>query len=114
MVRTQPNLLMKVCSQDLWALPKCRFFIWLVAQKRCWTTDRLAKRGLNHSEKCLLCDQGEETLDHLLVHLLKSKPGPNVVNPGGLSMEGNDSVDVEPGGMWSLRGHRGWRIATIE
>jgi hypothetical protein len=50
-----------------WALPKCCFFIWLVAQKRCWAADRLAKRGLNHPEKCLLCDQEEETLDHLLV-----------------------------------------------
>lgn len=50
-----------------WALPKCRFFLWLVAHKRCWTTDRLAKRGLNHPEKCLLCDQEEENMDHLLV-----------------------------------------------
>jgi hypothetical protein len=50
-----------------WALPKCRFFLWLVAHKRCWTADRLAKRGLNHPEKCLLCDQEEENIDHLLV-----------------------------------------------
>jgi hypothetical protein len=50
-----------------WALPKCRFFIWLAAHNRCWTTDRLAKKGLNDHEKCLLCDQAEETLDHLLV-----------------------------------------------
>jgi hypothetical protein len=47
--------------------PKCRFFIWLAAHNRCWTADRLAKKGLNHHEKCLLCDQAEETLDHLLV-----------------------------------------------
>jgi hypothetical protein len=25
-----------------WAPPKCRFFMWLVARKRCWTADRLA------------------------------------------------------------------------
>ncbi|KAL5647884.1 hypothetical protein ACJX0J_042239, partial [Zea mays] len=24
-----------------WAPPKCRFFLWLVAHKKCWTTDRL-------------------------------------------------------------------------
>jgi hypothetical protein len=48
-----------------WAPPKCRFFIWLVTQKRCWTANRLAKRGLDHSEKCLLCDQEAETMDHL-------------------------------------------------
>ncbi|AQK89935.1 receptor-like kinase4 [Zea mays] len=50
-----------------WALPKCRFFIWLVAQNRVWTTDRLAKRGLIHPEKCPLCDQEDETIDYLLV-----------------------------------------------
>jgi hypothetical protein len=50
-----------------WALPKCRFFIWLVAQKRVWTADRLAKRGLTHPEKCPVCDQEDETIDHLLV-----------------------------------------------
>jgi len=50
-----------------WALPKWRFFIWLVAQKRVWTADRLAKRGLVHPDKCPLCDQEDETIDHLLV-----------------------------------------------
>jgi hypothetical protein len=54
-----------VCKS--WAPPKCRFFIWLVTQKRCWTTDRLTKRGLDHPKKCLLCDQDAETIDHLLV-----------------------------------------------
>ena len=29
-----------------WAPPKCRFFLWLVAHNRCWTADRLEKRGL--------------------------------------------------------------------
>jgi hypothetical protein len=50
-----------------WALPKCCFFIWLVAQNRLWTADRLAKRGLIHPEKCPFCDQEDETIDHLLV-----------------------------------------------
>jgi hypothetical protein len=50
-----------------WAPPKWCFFIWLVTQKRCWTADRLAKRGLDHPEKSLLCDQEAETMDHLLV-----------------------------------------------
>jgi hypothetical protein len=27
-----------------WAPSKCKFFMWLVAHDRCWTTDRLAKR----------------------------------------------------------------------
>jgi hypothetical protein len=50
-----------------WAPPKCRFFMWLVAHKRCWTADRLARRSMDHPEKCPLCDQEVETIDHLLI-----------------------------------------------
>ena len=41
--------------------------MWLVAHNRCWTADRLAKNGLAHPEKCPLCDQEEETINHLLL-----------------------------------------------
>jgi hypothetical protein len=50
-----------------WALAKCRYFVWLVANNKCWTADRLAKRGTDHPEKCPLCDQEEESIDHLLL-----------------------------------------------
>ena len=33
---------------------KCKFFMWLVAHDPCWTADRLAKKGLPHSQICLL------------------------------------------------------------
>lgn len=56
-----------------WAPPKCRCFLWLAAQKRCWTADRLAKRGLDHPSKCPLCDQEAETLGHLLVACVFSR-----------------------------------------
>jgi hypothetical protein len=47
--------------------PKCKFFLWLVALQRCWTADRLQRRGLDHPDQCPLCDQEMETIDHLLV-----------------------------------------------
>jgi hypothetical protein len=50
-----------------WAPPKCRFFMWLVAHNKCWTADRLARRGLPRPGCCPLCDQEEETINHLLV-----------------------------------------------
>jgi hypothetical protein len=50
-----------------WAPPKWRFFLWLVAQNKCWTADRLAKRGMNHLARCPLCEQDSETINHLLV-----------------------------------------------
>ena len=56
-----------------WAPAKCRFFLWLVAHKRCWTSDRLARRGLPHPEKCPLCDQADESIDHLLIECVFSR-----------------------------------------
>jgi hypothetical protein len=50
-----------------WAPGKCKFFIWLVEHNRCWTADRLIKRGLDRPEQCPLCDQEAETMNHLLV-----------------------------------------------
>jgi hypothetical protein len=50
-----------------WALPKCALFLWLVIHNRCWTADRLAKRNLPHPNLCLLCEQEQEFINHLLV-----------------------------------------------
>ena len=49
-----------------WAPAKCKMFLWLAIRNRCWTADRLAKRGLSHPDKCSLCDQEDETIQHLL------------------------------------------------
>jgi hypothetical protein len=49
-----------------WAPPRCRFFLWLAAHKKCWTADWLARHSMTHPDRCLLCDQ-EETIDHILV-----------------------------------------------
>ena len=48
-----------------WAPNKCKTFLLLAIHNRCWTADRLAKRGLPHPDKCPLCDQEEETIQHL-------------------------------------------------
>jgi len=56
-----------------WAPPKCHFFMWLVAHNRCWTADRLARRGLPHPDKCFLCDQEEENIQHLLIGCVFSR-----------------------------------------
>jgi hypothetical protein len=49
-----------------WAPGKCKFFLWLVAHDRCWTTNRLARRNLPHPDLCPLRDQEEEIINHLL------------------------------------------------
>jgi hypothetical protein len=50
-----------------WAPLRCKFFIWLALKGRIWTADRLAKRGLEHPDACPLCDQAQETAQHLLL-----------------------------------------------
>jgi hypothetical protein len=35
-------------------------------RNRCWTADRLEKRGLPHPDACSLCDQQQETIQYLL------------------------------------------------
>jgi hypothetical protein len=50
-----------------WAPAKCSFFMWLVAHNKCWTADRLEKRGLPHPDHCLMRDQEPETINHLLI-----------------------------------------------
>ena len=49
------------------APPHCRFFAWLVSKNRCWTADRLQRRGLPHPTLCPFCDQEQETIQHLLL-----------------------------------------------
>lgn len=50
-----------------WAPRRVRFFHWLANLGRCWTADRLARRNLPHPQRCPLCDQAPETIQHLLL-----------------------------------------------
>lgn len=56
-----------------WVPPRCQFFLWLASLNRCWTADRLARRGLDPPDQCLLCDQEEETMQHILVACVFSR-----------------------------------------
>jgi hypothetical protein len=46
---------------------KCRFFLWLALRDRCWTADRLERRGLPRPLACPFCDQAQESIVHLLL-----------------------------------------------
>ena len=45
----------------------CKFCAWLALRDMCWTSDRLARRGLPHQDACPLCDQEDETINHVLL-----------------------------------------------
>ena len=49
-----------------WAPGKCKTFLWLAIRNCCWTADRLQKRGMPPPERCPLCDQEDETAQHIL------------------------------------------------
>ena len=50
-----------------WAPLRCKFSVWLAVNNSCWTTNCLAKRGLPRPIACLLCDQAEENIQHILI-----------------------------------------------
>jgi len=49
-----------------WAPGKCKTFLWLAIRNCCWTAHRLQKRGMPHPEHYPLCDQEDETAQHIL------------------------------------------------
>jgi hypothetical protein len=50
-----------------------KLFLWLACRRRVWTADRRRHRGLDSHINCVLCDQEEETIDHLLVQCPMAK-----------------------------------------
>ena len=54
----------KVWQPILW--PKISFFLWLTAKNRILTWDKLLKKGFIGPSRCTLCQQSEETMEHLL------------------------------------------------
>jgi hypothetical protein len=55
-----------------WAPPRCKF-LWLTSLNHCWAADRLARQGLDHPPHCLLCEQEEENIQHILVGCVFSR-----------------------------------------
>jgi hypothetical protein len=70
--------------------PKCKVFIWLAINNKCWTADRLQKRGLDYPENCALCDQDDETAQaaqHLLTNCVFARHfWHSILAPIGLSL----------------------------
>ncbi|XP_074306379.1 uncharacterized protein LOC141641623 [Silene latifolia] len=51
-------------------LPKHSFFIWLTAQNRLLTQDRMFKMKIIQENRCFLCGVGEESIEHLYFECL--------------------------------------------
>ena len=46
--------------------PKVKFSFWLALHGQLWTADRRKHHGLQQEAACAMCDQHDETTDHLL------------------------------------------------
>ncbi|XP_066391907.1 uncharacterized protein [Miscanthus floridulus] len=46
--------------------PRVKFFFWLALHGRLWTAERRMRHGLQQDTTCIICDQQDETTDHLL------------------------------------------------
>ncbi|XP_057845071.1 uncharacterized protein LOC131054551 [Cryptomeria japonica] len=68
-----PNWPSKLCWNK-WVLPKAGDFLWIVLSGRILTGDRLKTIGIQGPSCCVLCNIGEETVDHLLFNC-RGNPG---------------------------------------
>lgn len=86
---------------------KCRFYAWLTFKDRCWTSERLARRGLPHQDACPLCDQEESPFNiYLSTVPLHDRFGT------GLSREQADKASLLGRANHWKRGHSGRREAA--
>jgi len=51
-----------------WAPVKVSFFVWEVSHGKILTSDNLHRRGFTLANRCFLCKDDSETVDHLLLH----------------------------------------------
>ena len=57
-----------------WAPLACKIFMWLAVQYRLWTSDRRVRHNLQDQiSQCFLCDQEEDTVDHILLQCVFSR-----------------------------------------
>lgn len=56
-------------AKEVWrasAPPKVKFFFWLALHGRLWMVERRKRHDLQQDAACALCDQANESIDHLL------------------------------------------------
>ena len=53
--------------------PKIEFFVWEATWGKVLTLDQLKCRGRAFANGCFLCEEDEETIDHLLIHCKRAK-----------------------------------------
>jgi hypothetical protein len=95
------------------APPKCKTFLWLAMQNKCWTADRLQKRGLPHPEACPFCDQEQETVKHLLTSCVFTRQfWHSILSPFGMGHLTPGPEDTAFADLWkkvAIQVHKNYR-----
>ena len=53
--------------------PKLGFFAWEASRGKVLTLNQLKRRGIPLVNRCFLCEENEETINHLLIHCSRAK-----------------------------------------
>ena len=53
--------------------PKIGFFAWEATWGKVLTLDQLKRHGWAFANRCFLCEEDKETIDHLLIHYKRAK-----------------------------------------
>jgi hypothetical protein len=97
-----------------WAPLRCKFFVWMAIKNRVWTGDRLAKRGLPYPAACPLCDQVEETIQHILVSCVFARQvWTLILNELGL-LAVTPSLDVRGSQIGGVKASKGLRRISVK
>ena len=68
-----PVLFPSSCIWNVWVQPKISLFAWEAAWSKTLTLDLVQKRGWSLANRCFMCLENEETIDHLLLHCSKTR-----------------------------------------
>ena len=68
-----PSLFPSRCIWNVWVQPKISFFAWEAMWGKALTLDLIQKRGWVLANRCFMCLEKEETIDHLPLHCIKTR-----------------------------------------
>ncbi|RVW69033.1 4-hydroxy-tetrahydrodipicolinate reductase 2, chloroplastic [Vitis vinifera] len=68
-----PSLFPSSCIWNVWVQPKISFFAWEATWGKALTLDLIQKREWALANRCFMCLEKEEIIDHLLLHCTKTR-----------------------------------------
>ena len=117
----EPGGLSLFPSERIWRArvpPKVAFFAWEASWGKVLTQEQLQRRGFSLANRCFLCLSKEETVDHLLLHCVKTRVLWNLLfSLFGISWTLSCTVKTTllgwNGGFVGKRRKKAWQMAPL-